>query len=251
MAMIGVMEDSKLHEDMENDMLGLEDLTSRVREALALFISISPRDNTELNLVVPNGPSWLSHVDKKDLYLNAETLKKIADVLVAKDRTGNYNIVNVAIAVTLQQSQKRFVIYIKTSIYVEIVVIGNMKSNLTLIADGQDSTIITCNLSSSNSKERSTLQLLVRISSNGDGFIRVDMCFRNTTGPAKGLVVTLRVSGDMSIIYRCCVEGYQDALYPHKNRQCYRECFLMDNVDFICGNAAAVFQFCQIVHMDG
>jgi len=87
--------------------------------------------------------------------------------------------------------------------------------------------------------------------SNGDGFIRVDMCFRNTTWPVKGPVVTLRVNGDMSIIYRCRVEEYQDALYPHKNRQCYREYFLMDTVDFICGNAAAVFQFCQIVHMDG
>jgi len=54
----------------------LEDLTSRAREALALFISISLRDNTELNLVVPNGPSWLSHVDKKDLYLNDEVIKQ-------------------------------------------------------------------------------------------------------------------------------------------------------------------------------
>ncbi|AEE32070.1 pectin methylesterase 7 [Arabidopsis thaliana] len=246
MAMIGVMEDSKLHEDMENDMLG--DLTSRAREALALFISISLRDNTELNLVVPNGPSWLSHVDKKDLYLNDETLKKITDILVAKDVTGNYNIVNVAIAAAPQHSQKRFVIYIKTSIYVEIVVIGNMKSNLTLIADGQDSTIITFNLSSSNSKRTFNT---ATFASNGDGFIRVDMCFRNTTWPVKGPVVTLRVNGDMSIIYRCRVEEYQDALYPHKNRQCYREYFLMDTVDFICGNAAAVFQFCQIVHMDG
>ncbi|AAF69174.1 F27F5.7 [Arabidopsis thaliana] len=221
MAMIGVMEDSKLHEDMENDML----------------------DNTELNLVVPNGPSWLSHVDKKDLYLNDETLKKITDILVAKDVTGNYNIVNVAIAAAPQHSQKRFVIYIKTSIYVEIVVIGNMKSNLTLIADGQDSTIITFNLSSSNSKRTFNTATF--------GKNLVDMCFRNTTWPVKGPVVTLRVNGDMSIIYRCRVEEYQDALYPHKNRQCYREYFLMDTVDFICGNAAAVFQFCQIVHMDG
>jgi len=86
------------------------------------------------------------------MFLINQTLKKITDILVAKDVTGNYNIVNVAIAAAPQHSQKRFVIYIKTSIYVEIVVIGNMKSNLTLIADGQDSTIITFNLSSSNSK---------------------------------------------------------------------------------------------------
>lgn len=83
--------------------------------------------------------------------------------------------------------------------------------------------------------------------SNGNGFIGVDMCFRNTAGPAKGPAVALRVSGDMSVIYRCRVEGYQDALYPHSDRQFYRECFITGTVDFICGNAVAVFQFCQIV----
>jgi pectinesterase len=54
----------------------LQDLISKAKVALALFISISPRDNTELNSVVPNSPSWLSHVDKKDLYLNAEVIKR-------------------------------------------------------------------------------------------------------------------------------------------------------------------------------
>jgi len=51
-----------------------------------------------------------------------------------------------------QQSQKRFVIYIKRGVYDEIVVIGNTKSNLTLIGDVEDSTIITDNLSSSDGK---------------------------------------------------------------------------------------------------
>ncbi|KAG7596686.1 Pectinesterase inhibitor domain [Arabidopsis suecica] len=314
MVMIGVMDDTKQHEEMENDLLGvkedtklfeemmesakdrmirsveellggefpnrgsyenvhtwlssvltsyitcideigegaykrrvepkLEDLISRARIALALFISISPRDNTELISVIPNSPSWLFHVDKKDLYLNAEALKKIADVVVAKDGTGKYSTVNAAIAAAPQHSQKRFVIYIKTGIYDEIVVIENTKPNLTLIGDGQDLTIITGNLSASN--VRRTFNTAT-VASNGNGFIGVDMCFRNTAGPAKGPAVALRVSGDMSVIYRCRVEGYQDALYPHSDRQFYRECFITGTVDFICGNAVAVFQFCQIV----
>ncbi|KAL9285794.1 putative hydrolase [Arabidopsis thaliana] len=217
----------------------LQDLISKAKVALALFISISPRDNTELNSVVPNSPSWLSHVDKKDLYLNAEALKKIADVVVAKDGTGKYNTVNAAIAAAPQHSHKRFIIYIKTGIYDEVVAIENTKPNLTLIGDGQDSTIITGNLSASNVRRTFYTATF--------GFIGVDMCFRNTVGPAKGPAVALRVSGDMSVIYRCRVEGYQDALYPHIDRQFYRECFITGTVDFICGNAAAVFQFCQIV----
>jgi len=68
--------------------------------------------------------------------------------MVAKDGTGNYNTMNAA----PQHSQKRFVIYIKRGVYDKIVVIGNTKSNLTLIGDAQDSTIITDNLSSSDGK---------------------------------------------------------------------------------------------------
>ncbi|EFH62300.1 hypothetical protein ARALYDRAFT_899938 [Arabidopsis lyrata subsp. lyrata] len=222
----------------------LEDLISRARVALAIFISISPRDDTELKSVVSNGPSWLSNVDKKYLYLYRETLKKIADVVVAKDGSGSYNTVNAAIAAAPKFSRKRFVIYIKTGVYDEIVNIGSTKANLTLIGDSQDSTIITGNLSYSYGK---TTFYTATVASNGDGFIGIDMCFRNTVGPAKGPAVALRVSGDMSIIHRCCIEGYQDALYSHKHRQFYRECFITGTIDFICGNAAAVFQFCQIV----
>ncbi|CAE5959744.1 unnamed protein product [Arabidopsis arenosa] len=222
----------------------LEDLISRARVALAIFISISPRDDTELKSVVPNGPSWLSNVDKKYLYLNPEVLKKIADVVVAKDGSGKYNTVNAAIAAAPEYNRKRFVIYIKTGVYDEIVRIGNTKTNLILIGDGQDSTIITGNVSCNDGK--STFHTAT-IASNGDGFIGIDMCFRNTAGPAKGQAVALRVSGDMSVIYRCRIEGYQDTLYPHQYRQFYRECFITGTIDFICGNAAAVFQFCQIV----
>ncbi|KAG7594604.1 Invertase/pectin methylesterase inhibitor domain superfamily [Arabidopsis thaliana x Arabidopsis arenosa] len=212
----------------------LEDLISRAKVALAIFISISPRDDTELKSVVSNGPSWLSNVDKEYLYLNPEVLKKIADVVVAKDGSGKYNTVNAAIAAAPKYNRKRFVIYIKTGVYDEIVRIESTKANLTLIGDGQDSTIITGNLSCNNGK--STFHTAT-----------IDMCFRNTAGPAKGPAVALRVSGDMSVIYRCRIEGYQDALYPHRDRQFYRECFITGTVDFICGNAAAVFQFCQIV----
>jgi pectinesterase len=84
------------------------------------------------------------------LFFIKQALKKIADVVVAKDGTGKYNTVNAAIAAAPQHSHKRFIIYIKTGIYDEIVAIENTKPNLTLIGDGQESTIITGNLSASN-----------------------------------------------------------------------------------------------------
>ncbi|CAN6860985.1 unnamed protein product [Brassica oleracea] len=41
--------------------------------------------------------------------------------------------------------------------------------------------------------------------------------------------------------------GYQDTLYVHSGRQFFRECNIYDTVDFIFGNAAAVFQNCSIL----
>ncbi|EOA40246.1 hypothetical protein CARUB_v10008964mg, partial [Capsella rubella] len=221
----------------------LEDHIARARVALAIFTSISPRHSEiKSTSVVPDHPSWLSDGDKKNLNLSPQVLKHTADVVVAKDGSGNYRSINEAIAAAPRLSAKRFVVYVKKGIYVEIVNIAT--HNITLIGDGPTSTILTGSL---NRNDGTKTFNTATLASNGDGFWAIDMCFRNTAGPTKGPAVALRVSGDISIIYRCRIEGYQDALYPHRKRQFYRECYITGTVDFICGFASAVFQYCTIV----
>lgn len=81
----------------------------------------------------------------------------------------------------------------------------------------------------------------------GDRFIAIDVTFQNTAGPAKHQAVAVRNQADLSTFYRCSFEGYQDTLYIHSLRQFYRECDIYGTVDFIFGNAAAVFQNCNIL----
>lgn len=58
--------------------------------------------------------------------------------------------------------------------------------------------------------------------------------------------MALRNGADLSTFYDCSIEGYQDTLYTHSLRQFYRECDVYGTVDFIFGNAAVVFQNCNI-----
>lgn len=80
----------------------------------------------------------------------------------------------------------------------------------------------------------------------GEGFIAVDITFRNTAGRSKGQAVAVRNEAELSTFYRCSFEGYQDTLLNHVGRQFFRECDIYGTVDFIFGFATAVFQNCNI-----
>ncbi|XP_023634906.1 probable pectinesterase 56 isoform X1 [Capsella rubella] len=167
---------------------------------------------------------------------------KGADFIVAKDGTGHFTTVNGAVAAAPENSMKRFVIYVKRRVYREVVRVGVKKSNITIIGDGQDLTILTGNLNSDDTKSFDTATLGV----DGFGFIAQDLCIQNTAGPQKGPAVALRISAERVVVYRCKIDAFQDSLYAYSGRQFYRECHITGTVDFICGHATAVFQYCQI-----
>lgn len=81
----------------------------------------------------------------------------------------------------------------------------------------------------------------------GKGFMARDMGFVNSAGPAKHQAVALMVSADLSVFYKCTIDAFQDTMYAHAQRQFYRNCVIFGTVDFIFGNAAVVFQNCEIL----
>lgn len=81
----------------------------------------------------------------------------------------------------------------------------------------------------------------------GERFLARDITFQNTAGPSGHQAVALRVRSDLSAFYKCGIEAYQDTLYVHSNRQFYVKCLVVGTIDFIFGNAAVVFQFCDIM----
>lgn len=82
---------------------------------------------------------------------------------------------------------------------------------------------------------------------SGEGFLARDITIENTAGPEKQQAVALRINADLVAVFRCTINGYQDTLYAHSFRQFYRECDIYGTIDYIFGNAAVIFQGCNII----
>ncbi|KAK4414259.1 putative pectinesterase/pectinesterase inhibitor 47 [Sesamum alatum] len=158
----------------------------------------------------------------------------------------NFTSINDAIAFAPNNSAVEdgyFIIYAMQGYYEEYVVVPRHKKNIMLIGDGINSTVITGN--------RSVIDGWTTFNSatfvvSGERFVAMDITFQNTAGPEKHQAVAVRNNADLSTFYRCSFQGYQDTLYVHSLRQFYRECDIYGTVDFIFGNAAAVFQNCNL-----
>jgi len=187
-------------------------------------------------------PSWLSEGDRR--LLRASPKDVVANVIVAQDGSGNFKTITEAIAAAPEKSSKRYVIKVRKGTYKENVEVGKKKTNIMLIGEGMEATIVT---GSRNVVDGSTTFNSSTLAAVGQGFMAQDMAFVNTAGPQKHQAVALRVGSDQSVLYRCKIAAYQDTLYAHSLRQFYRECKILGTVDFIFGNAAVVLQSCTLV----
>ncbi|KAL3644751.1 hypothetical protein CASFOL_009931 [Castilleja foliolosa] len=167
-------------------------------------------------------------------------------VVVAKDGSGNFSLINDAVKAAPNNTNGLngyFLIYIKAGVYTEIVSIPNNKRYLMMLGDGINQTIITGNNSVGDGWTTFNSATFAVVSPN---FFAVDITFRNTAGAAKHQAVAVRNGADLSIFYSCSFEAYQDTLYVHSLRQFYKNCDIYGTVDFIFGNAASVFQDCNL-----
>ncbi|KAF5454119.1 hypothetical protein F2P56_023807 [Juglans regia] len=166
------------------------------------------------------------------------------DLVVAKDGSGDFKTINEALFHVPKNGNKTFVLYIKEGVYQEYVQINKSMTHLMMLGDGAQKTRITGN---KNFIDGTPTFKTSTVAVSGDNFIAMNIGFENTAGPEKHQAVALRVQADMSIFYNCSMDGYQDTLYAHTKRQFYRDCTVSGTIDFVFGDAAAVFQNCTFV----
>ncbi|KAI3443499.1 hypothetical protein Pfo_000164 [Paulownia fortunei] len=217
-------------------------------------------------------PTWMSHENRR--MLRADASVHTPNVTVAKDGTGNFTTISSALNAMPKTNTGRYafcflfficfgsivmpdfvknvyfilgfskyVIYVKEGVYEENVVVNKTMVNVTMYGDGSQKSIIT---GSKNFVDGVPTFQTATFAALGEGFLAQSIGFRNTAGPEKHQAVALRVQADRSIFVNCRMEGYQDTLYAQTHRQFYRSCYITGTVDFIFGDAAAVFQNCMM-----
>ncbi|XP_071709776.1 pectinesterase 3-like [Rutidosis leptorrhynchoides] len=186
-------------------------------------------------------PEWIKSGDRR---LLQEKRPPTPNVTVAKDGSGEVRTINDAIAMVPNKSDERFVIYVKEGVYAENVVLAKSLWNVMVYGDGMNKSIVSGSL---NKIDGVPTFATATFGVSGQGFIAMDMGFMNTAGGIKEQAVAMRSGSDFSVFYRCSFDAFQDTLYPHSNRQFYRDCNITGTVDFIFGDSSVVFQNCTIM----
>lgn len=199
--------------------------------------------------------------------LVAPSLKaQLYDLVVAKDGSGNYdNIQDAVNAIRDYKPEGRQRILIKKGIYEEKLVIPSYKTNITLIGEDRDSTIIVwhdhANVVDPAGRKIGTFRSYT-VLVNGPGFEAENLTISNDAmtyhNPlwredrknvaGVGQAVALHVEGDRAVFRNCRLLGFQDTVFNgnEDSRQLFVNCYIEGTVDFIFGPATCWFENCHL-----
>lgn len=193
--------------------------------------------------VLDKYPKWSS----EHLEVKSESQADKNHVVVAKDGSGDFNNIQDAIDDAKAFPYDRITIFIKNGIYKEKIKVHEWNTNLTLIGESKENTIITYDdyfnkVGLGRNSTFYTYTLLVE----ANDFIAKNLTIENSSGDV-GQAVALSVFSDRVSIVNCKLLGNQDTLYASgTGKQYYKDCYIEGTTDFIFGSATAYFENCEI-----
>ncbi|UJF31724.1 pectinesterase family protein [Paenibacillus hexagrammi] len=162
-------------------------------------------------------------------------------IIVAKDGTGDFTTVTDAINSISGSNTTRQVIFMKNGVYKEKLTIN--KPFVSLVGESRDGTILTYDdyavVGTSNS-------FSVKVTASD--FSAESLTFQNSSFPRStaGPSVALFVVADRAYFNNVRIVGYQDTLYINSGRQYFKDSIIEGDVDWIFGNANAIFDHSEI-----
>ncbi|PWU69833.1 pectinesterase family protein [Gracilibacillus dipsosauri] len=187
-------------------------------------------------------------------YSSIQVKGTAAEVIkVAKDGSGDYQTVQAAIDAVPDHNRSRIVIQIGAGVYREKIKIPNKKTNISLIGQGngpEDTILIyddnakTIGPDGEEIGTSDSYSVLVQ----ADDFIAENLTIENDSGNDTAQAVALSARGDRQIYRNVRLIGWQDTLLATDDvRQYYVDSYISGDVDFIFGDATAVFDH-SIIH---
>ncbi|XP_019163073.1 PREDICTED: pectinesterase-like [Ipomoea nil] len=189
-------------------------------------------------------PSWFPAADRK-LLAEQKAGKLKPTTVVAQDGSGSFKTIQEALKAYPKKRKAKYIIYVKAGVYKEALEVSKKKKNIFMYGDGAGKTVITGN--KNFAVMRMTISRTATFSALGQGFVAQGITFRNTAGAEGHQAVAFRSQSDMSALFDCSIEGYQDTLYYHTYRQFYRNCVISGTIDFIFGKGTALIQNSVII----
>jgi pectinesterase len=138
----------------------------------------------------------------------------------------------------------RLYIEIAPGIYHERVFVTQNRARTALVGTGRDPGKVVIS-AAQNAKSAGGTFFTSTVEVNGDGFEADNLTFENTAGNT-GQAVAITVRSDRAVFKHCRFLGDQDTLFSDFGRQYFLDSYIQGGVDFIFGNAAAVFDNSEI-----
>lgn len=165
-------------------------------------------------------------------------------VVVAADGSGDYRTIQQAVDHAPAEGGSRLVIAIRPGVYRERVRIPEERTRVALVGLGRNPQDVMIAYNMSAAAAGGTF-FSSTVDAQGADFEASNLTIENSYGPGSQ-AVALAVQSDRAVLRRCRLIGWQDTLYAESGRQYYDRCFIAGAVDFIFGDARAVFDHCTI-----
>jgi len=170
---------------------------------------------------------------------------EVVHAAVAQDGSGDFPTIQRAVDHVLDHPPRdvaRVILEIRPGVYRERVKVPRDRPQFRF--EGRDAATTTISASVSAAAAGGTFFSPV-VEVNGDGFEASNITFENAFGVGSQ-AVAISLHSDRAVFRNCRFSGWQDTLYAAWGRHYYRECYIEGHVDFIFGDAAAVFDRCEI-----
>lgn len=184
------------------------------------------------------------------------------DIVVDINGTGNFTSIQAAFDAAPVGTPT--IIYVKRGLYdKEKLIIPANKTNITLIGESREETIISYDIYNCNdggdglcpdnkvalwASNTNLVRTAATLTIMANDFRAENITIRNTAGPV-GQAQAITLQADRNVFINCNILAYQDTIYfwtAETSRAYFKSCVILGRTDYIYGRGVGVFNECEI-----